>query len=523
MEFIKKHSVILFSILVFVFAFLIRAHYITQKIGLFSDEAATFTIATMNNYGWLKEYDNRFYTGKELKEVTFKKINTYSGAFKNIKALYVDNNRDFAHTNLYYSIFNLWMVDKGDHYELKEFVNRACALNLLFFTLSFFIMYMILNRLFKDKKYIPLGLSAAFLNTASISNTLFIRPYQMQETAFLFLTFLFILIFQKISNDEKVLNFRNFALFSISGCFALLSGYFSGIYLFILLLSLIILCKKKSCFKNLYLILGAPIVGFVLANIVYKGYMLGFVSSRASGAVNLLNLNIIFKNLIFSIYKYILIFLKYIFSIPILLLGIYSYKNKDKNGDMLINIVIISALIWSIIVVCLAPFKIIRYIMPIIPIISIAIPYLLSLVKDNYKKVIYGGFLLLYVVSAIFASTNDYPQVYLKDTKLVPNIENTFQDWKPYFEATKNEDLPVVLLTYYDWNCFYLVGIVKDNQYYKFNRLNDDLPESLDNMFVLINYKDLKKVNKDFLNNYTIKKEIHFDQFIGYEIEKRRL
>jgi hypothetical protein len=179
-------------ILIFIFAFGIRLYYVFQKEGLIYDEVGSIVIATWNNYCWRVNYDeNKIYTGKEIKEITFFTSSSIKQALADVHNLRLYNhNRDRPHTNLHYSCLRLWFAGTQTS-DVQRIIIQGCLLNLLFFSLSFLFLYKLAKLLFTNKWIILLALVVAFLNTGAISTTMYIRMYQLQETLFIILTWLF--------------------------------------------------------------------------------------------------------------------------------------------------------------------------------------------------------------------------------------------------------------------------------------------------------------------------------------------
>jgi len=86
-----------------------------------------------------------------------------SAALDTVKRLR-ENNRDAPHTNFYYSFLRLWWIGNAGHFDFNSAKWRGCALNLVFFSLSYLFMVMLLKKLFgaENKGIIILGLAAAF-------------------------------------------------------------------------------------------------------------------------------------------------------------------------------------------------------------------------------------------------------------------------------------------------------------------------------------------------------------------------
>ena len=111
-------------------------------------------------------------------------------------------------------------------------------------------MYKILRRLFNDNILIPFGLLAAFVNTGSLSATLFLRTYEMQATIFLLLTYVCIKFYDNIKSST-FLSKKNFFIAAFVLALTLLTGYMA--IFFVALMGVFLICvsvKEKQ--QNTY-------------------------------------------------------------------------------------------------------------------------------------------------------------------------------------------------------------------------------------------------------------------------------
>ena len=185
MDIIKRNFPI---ILVFIFTFSVRLFWVCQKDYVFVDEPISFSIIspnTMHNGNQFKTFDcskfnfevNKEYTTKEIRTLLFNNNGDFKSLMQDLKSLYL-NHYDGGHSNFYYILLRLWTFDLND-VGINTIIIFGCTFNLLLFSLSFFVMYKILQLIIDDKKLVPFYLLFAFISTASISCTLFTRDYQL--------------------------------------------------------------------------------------------------------------------------------------------------------------------------------------------------------------------------------------------------------------------------------------------------------------------------------------------------------
>jgi hypothetical protein len=168
-----KQARVCVLLLIFAFTLGIRIYWLSQKEGFMVDEPLSIAFACYNDYIVNHNYEfNREYTGKEVKEISLCDNDSLKNVAGDIKRLW-ENNRDGAHTNLYYSFLRVSLagLKTGD---MQKIIFRAGCLNLIFFCISFFIFHLLLGLLFPMRTFQNFAaLFCTFISTASISNTLF--------------------------------------------------------------------------------------------------------------------------------------------------------------------------------------------------------------------------------------------------------------------------------------------------------------------------------------------------------------
>jgi hypothetical protein len=163
----------------------VHTYWLSQKNGFHVDEGMAINLAFYNDYFMARNYDfDREYTGKELKEASFINNSGFYEALLDIKRLW-QNNRDAPHTNLHYSLLRISMIGL-ETTDIKPIMCRGGILNILLLTASFIFFFLLMKLLFPGSFLLQCVMAVCgFLSTAVISNTLFFRPYQVQETIFI--------------------------------------------------------------------------------------------------------------------------------------------------------------------------------------------------------------------------------------------------------------------------------------------------------------------------------------------------
>ncbi len=229
-------------ILILIFSLFIRFSYALEKKYYHSDEWATIWFPNQVINRWLPSsftgmnepliYDEK-YTGLEIK-------NKYMGFndpsvknfFDDIKSLYKDT-KDPHISNLYYTLFRSFFIGR-EVYDIKNIMITGTILNSIFYILSFFFLIKLLKLLFFDDNLIIIfSLISISLIPSSISFAIFLRPYQMQESFFIILTYL---VFNTIKLKKySIKNFLTITIITGLGYLALSSSIF-----FVLSISFII-------------------------------------------------------------------------------------------------------------------------------------------------------------------------------------------------------------------------------------------------------------------------------------------
>ena len=464
--------------LVYTLAIGMRIYYVFQKSGMHEDEVLSVILSSYNNYGWTSNYEeNKIYTGKELKEITFFESGSIRNTLIDIHKLRKDN-RDRPHTNLYYSALRLWFTGQQTG-NIHRIIVQGCFLNLLFFSLSFFFMYKLAKMLFKNKWIILLSLVVAFLSTGSISNTIFMRPYQLQETLFILFVYLFVYLWQKIEFNRPINSFRNLLLIAMIVGLTLLSGYFA--IFFIIPFGIILLFKlyKEKQVTNIYFIIISFISAILITFTIYPNYVKGFITYRGSEAIGKITGGNIISNMLFSLQNLGRILHENLFYISILLFlcvalcyllwirrqSLCLTLRNLRNIKQLQMILLIS-LIWMSVIMILAPFKTLRYIVPAIPLFSLLIPYIVS-------KLIY--YPKTYILSLLFCIG-----IFGVNTFNNERINFLFLDSYKEMKFNKKPEIPVIIYnntrgTF--WKNAAILPYVADNQTYEFPHSDESFIE----------------------------------------------
>ena len=508
-----KRYILIFGLLIFIFAFGIRTYWISQKEGINGDEALSLIVSSYNDIGWLwnVDYDhNTVYSGKLVKEITFWDNSSVKNAFGDIRKLRYDT-RDSPHTNFYYSLLRLSFagVKTGN---LHRIILQGCVLNLFLFVISFLIFFLLLRRLFDNFLIISVALVVAFLNTGAISNTLLLRPYQLQETMLIVMSYFFVLLYQKIGQRAKIDKWQNLLLLSFPVGFVLDSGYFVLIYVLLIFTTLIVQSFITNQKQNITFLFSVFLYSLVFTGVLYCKYYDGFVGERGKEALGKLGISGLFHNFFISLQAYIQLIDRHILSIPVLLILLMSifiilYQNKSKfnlvQPKNILLILISIAFIWSFGVIFVAPYKSLRYIVPTFPVMSLFIVLIIQRINNNKIRYIFSGLILSIFIFNAFS---------------ISKIENINKNVLNEQIFTQEPSIPVVVMNQTPWKYGDMIPYLNDSQKYEFVNSDSLLFEKISSKSEL--YLILEKDKKIPIEFRVLKRFSLDNYFVGYKLKK---
>jgi len=458
----KKQTLLIFFIL-YLFTLGIRIYWLSQKNDIHIDESFSVQLTCRNDWNY---ESNRGYTGKEAKEVA---LLCRNNALEDIYHLWQDN-RDPPHTNLYYSLFRLSLAGL-DSVDMQQIILRGGILNLFFFTTSFIFFFLLARLLFPESPLLQLTATAcAFLSTAAISNTLFLRPYQIQETSFIVFCYYFFKTFDQekyaVPNDQACVNVRLLVLLSLATAFALLTGYFS--LFFVGLFGLYAIYHKVKAGRSLDILFytATLFLAMLFAQIFYLKYLYGYFSIRATDQGQRLTDHLFSKATPLEDIKNALVLVKefvlnHFFTYPVLiicalcLLFVIISRRRRFLKQKHAFYIFAASILYAIVIMYLAPFKEykeIRYIMPVFPsFVLLPTSIIYSMGKRKIAAVAMALLCVFFALNAFKKSNIKY---------LVNSDEYIFN---------RESGVPVFIFNKTPWKYSELVRWFNDEQVYYFN------------------------------------------------------
>lgn len=364
----NKYYVIFYYSVTFLFLLFMREYWLLSRAGIHIDESQSFILASYNSKSLL--HDIVIMTGDQFRGAMWFNDPTFSGMLNDVVKLWHDN-RDTPHSNLYYSILRIWFTGINTS-DFRFTLGWALQLNVLFFCISFTTFSALLHRLFKSHVVTISGLLIAFIGSGTISNTIFARPYQLQETmfiAFLFMSFLFI---------ERQRRSASFLIaYGVVTAFTLLTGYFSIPFVLLVLFFTLIYClaKKELTYKDLAKACSLVIfVSLAVGYLIYPKYLFVFGYRQTEALSKTSDFRNNFKS---SLLAFKFLSQNYLFPVLILLasVALVSFKllkRKCIDKNWFILFILFTVTIWSLAILYFAPYKTIRYIYPALPVYALA-------------------------------------------------------------------------------------------------------------------------------------------------------
>ncbi|MDD5929181.1 MAG: hypothetical protein PUC37_05180 [Spirochaetales bacterium] len=494
----------------------LRLFYINQKKSFHIDEPLSISICNRNEYGfWGKIFEsNKEFSAKEIKEMAFFDNATIKDSLSDIYHLHL-NNEDSPHTNFYYSFLRLWFTGKKTG-NIDYIFIRACLLNVLFFTISFIFLILLIKEFpgISDFKLFCC-LIIAFANPAAVSLTLFIRPYELQQTMVIILCWYVVHILNKYKDKKIITTFGNFIAGSIVLSLTLLSGYFNFILVGLLGLCLIIMAINKKDFNLLYYFIYMFIAALILDKILYFSFGKGLLEDRGTEALgklggsqfmNNLSLtlgglkNIIIKNNIFILCFIILSFIFFLIS---------SFKNlKSENYKFSKYVVLICAIVSIFISLWFAPYKEARYIAPYFSVLILAYISTLKLEK------IYMPIISLFLIITYIPNKSQTLIEHLDDSN-ISQFDSLYSS--DYISKIKNSNQTFIIQNAINWRLGSILPYLKNNSKIIFTDNASDILETIKNKPVIYMYQNSNEKNSVHIEDLDIE-FIQMDSISDYSI-----
>ncbi|WP_028328801.1 hypothetical protein [Brachyspira alvinipulli] len=505
---------IILLIIIFILASFIRIHYASNQKDIYWDEYATLICI------FSQDYDTD-HIGSTLDADMSRENNNLHEYFKDISIMYKYTHDPYI-SNFYYSLLRTALIFRFN-YSIEEIILIGTILNICFFLVSYIFMYKLLRMLIKDKDIVLFSMLCISLIPSSITFSMFLRPYQLQESLFIFFSYLIICIYR-----NNKLSFKYFVLTSLSCSFLYLTLVSSIIFVFILsififMLFLIEINRKNIYFniKKLMFFASSFVIAFPLSQIFYNSFFNSLLISNDRARVSFKFPENVLGYINYLGFVDILLYL-IIFVVFYILLSIFRMiKNKNTikfNMDIFYLIIIVFvALLFTIYSNINAPFNIPRYCTTSFPIIFLSLPLFLYFIKEKYIR-----YMLMLIISIIYIYNITTPKNfdYYEDVKSYYSVDNLLLN-------NGLDSINIYVITgrfgYYNNSILGGTGAITFKKMKSYEELKKNINMDSPSNFFVINNLDLNlNMNSNFIDacyGYTNIRKTYRNRYI-FEFEK---
>lgn len=470
--------------------------YQTKKVGFHEDEIYTITSSVNSDNGLMVAYGEDNIPKWLTKEYIKNYITLSHNNYLKLKSIYLNQAYD-NHPPLFYTLVHFSSIlFNGEFTKYNAFI-----VNLIAFILSCLVIINILKLL--DKENLIIGTLIFYgLSMGTISMVIYQRMY-MLLTFFIMLYFYYSL---KIYKNNFTMTKKTTIQLGIITVLGFLTQYFFAIYTFLiftLMLIKMIKCKmdKKTVIKYAISHIVYAIIGIVL--FVPCIYHILFSTRGLSNLNNISYFTHIYEYLKHLAYSFTINNTNTILMLSVLLIffvGLILLIKKSKE-KFVILLTIIPSIIYFFIATKLTSLQELRYIMPVIPFISIIVFLIFdTLFKFKYKNAVI-------ILIAIILSLNGF--IFSKPKFL-------FEEYRNYLEiAEQNKDKSFVYVYDNSFNHMQsipemmiyektlIINTNKDEFQYVIN--NDELNSENSYILCIKSYMDNDSILNEIKNNTDFK------------------
>lgn len=443
--FVSKHqNSILLGLLIFIILLqvLLRVQVADEKAYLQIDEGYSYGLMNYNKVDIIANDD--IYGRWNDKSYYQDYLSISSDEALDFKPVY-ENQKNDVHPLFYYLLLRI-----ASSFTIDSFSKwTGIILNILIFIFSSIMIYLIANKIFKNKLYAVFIILVNGFTLASIETTIFIRMYALNALNLLIISYLHIKNY-----DKEILDVKNLILMSICIILGSLTHYYYLVFLFVLFMIYAVKFIKSKNYKNLVRYIGMMIVSATVSLAIFPySFVHIFMGYRGTGAISNLEkvgqmwnslgnyLSILNNN----VFNGILIFLL------IISFGVMVYKIvKNKKVTLRFEntylwLMLLPAIFYFIIVALVSPYQEIRYIMPICPFMVIGIFYLLKVLFEK----ITSSYKTFVILSIIFIIMLVFPKIIGLEVSYVYKSYQTIVD-----TIDENHNVPLLYIMNMDQNRF---------------------------------------------------------------------
>lgn len=416
---LNKKMIIAILAIIIVLQSIIYVIVASNKSYIHIDEGYSYGLI---NYDKVEITDNEdFYDTWHDKEYYEDYLTISSEESKDWSPVYEQQKND-VHPPFYYFLLRI-----ASSFNLDSFsVWPGIILNIIIHMGIAIFTYLIASKLFNNKLY---GLGIAFisgLTVASIETTILTRMYALTALGILIITYL-----HMINLEKEKINIKNLALIGICAVLGSLTHYYYLVYLFVLYVMYMINYLIKKQYKNAINYTITMAISAVVSLIIFPySFVHMFMGYRGQGMLsNMTDIKMAWEGI--GTYLGLTTINVFNGSLIIILLasiGIFIYefiRKKEisiKVTNKYLGIIVLPTLIYFVIIAIGTPYKEIRYIMPIVPLLFIVGIYAFKVVlqkvfnEKNIKIIMVASAIVFLIIPILFNWNITYLYTDMKET-----------------------------------------------------------------------------------------------------------
>lgn len=438
----KDKIIIMLLILTIILQVALRIQYGKEKPYLHIDEGYSYGLM---NYDKIDIMNNEDFYNNWHQDKYYEDYLTISREeAKDLTPVY-ENQKNDVHPPLFYLLLRV-----AASFTIDSFSKwTGIGLNIIIFVITSIMIYLIANKIFKNKLYAVLVVLVNGFTLAAIDSTIFIRMYALNALNLLIISYLHI-----VNYNKQELKLKDLCIMSVFIILGSLTHYHYLVFLFILYVIYMIKFIKNKNIKNAVKYTSMMVVSAIISLCIFPySFVHMFMGYRGQEAISSLQK---LSSMWTSLGGYLGILNNYVFNglFIVILASIFIIvatkliKNKKitiavKNRELIL--ISIPTIIYFIIIGLISPYIETRYIMPICPLLVITVIYGLKVVLEKVvaKKT---TFIILNCLFIIMLFT---PQIF--------NIELMYfykdkTDIVEYIE--ENQDIPTLYIFNKEQNRF---------------------------------------------------------------------
>lgn len=382
-EFITRNKdkiIIMLLILTIILQVALRIQYGKEKPYLHIDEGYSYGLMNYDKVDIMNNED--FYNNWHQDKYYEDYLTISKEEAKDFTPVY-ENQKNDVHPPLFYLLLRC-----SASFTIDSFSKwTGIGLNIIIFIITSIMIYLVANKIFKNKLYAVLVVLINGFTLAAIDTTIFIRMYALNALNLLIISYLHI-----INYNKQELKIRDLCIMSVFIILGSLTHYHYLVFLFILYVIYMIKFIRNKNVKNAVKYTCMMIVSAIISLCIFPySFVHMFMGYRGQEAIASLEKIQTMWN---SLGQYLVILNNHVFNgmlvLILAIIAVIAIMKIAKNKKLTISftnkeflLVLIPTLIYFTIIALISPYQETRYIMPICPLLVICVIYGLKVVLEK--------------------------------------------------------------------------------------------------------------------------------------------